>query len=315
MKRNKLFIIVMTIVCLCFGMMSTTAFADGGAETRPLFNYFQPSGYTSYDKDTGIYSVSGQLTRLSAVDAENNLLNPVYSDDTIRFSYRFTETRVTPAQGSDWGMYFTFRNLDGESPLWSTSYAAYVLIFRDQMDLRVVYNSEVGSPVVNKSVSIPNILDAECNIIDNEFHTIEINIDDENGIITVYRDKGEEGEVSITADCKMADRNNNIAFLDRGGYSFSVNQFSIDVKDLYFHNTKNTEIDDEVQRYENIINPPAPGDDNPGDNPGGNENENENNNNNNNNNNTEEKGCGKGGIALMPIMLGIAFVCTKFGRK
>ena len=263
MKKDekKLLTVLFVLLAMVFALgTGVTAMADEsaamGAETRPLFNFNQPNSPFTYDKDTGVYVAYGSgdnTPRLSSIDAEMSLLKTDYSDDLIKFSYRYTQIYDTPLDGSDWYLYFTFRNLEGEAPCWVSQYSAHLLLFRDQMQFQLKY---AGETAVTESVMYPNVLDEELNLIDNEFHTIEIEIDDETGDINIYRDKGEDNELLLEVSCYLEEKQ-KIGLLDEGGYSFSFRHCDVEMKDLYFFNSKNTEIDDEYGLYEELQNKPS----------------------------------------------------------
>ena len=306
-KKFLTALIALLAMVLTFGVCVTAMAEESaatGAETRPLFNFNQPNSSFTYDKETGLYTASASgngLPRLSSIDAEMSLLKLDYSDDLIKFSYRYTAIYDTPLDGSDWYMYFTFRNLEGEGPSWISQYSAHLLLYRDQMKFQLNYG---GAAVVEESVKYPSVLDAEMNLIDNDFHTIEIAIDDETGAVNIYRDKGEEEEISIEASCFLEDKN-KIGLLDEGGYSFSFRHCDAEMKDVYFFNSKNTEIDDEFGRYEELQNKPSGGDgENPGENPGETPGDNP------GNDKNEKKGCG--GIVLGSSVIA-AFGLTSLG--
>ena len=260
-KLTKLLLIAMAVIVLSMGSVITTASA---AEVRPLFNYFA-SDSISYDAETGVYTVdgmSGGLPRLSAVDYQTYLLKTDYSDDVIKFDYRFTDKKTSLA-GEDWAMYFTFRNFSGESPLWLTDYAAYLVFWKDYVIFELYYSN--GDKMVfydaDGNVTVPKIdypsitamnADEEIVVVDKEWHNIEININDENGDVTIYRDKGQENEGVINVS--TITEKGKVGILETGGYSFSTNQCSVDIKDLYFEDPDKTELDDEKGRYEEAQN-------------------------------------------------------------
>lgn len=258
MKRKFLSLIVAILAVIISCGVCATAFADtagAGAETKPFFNYVQPGaeGKIAYDKTTNVYMLTGHAPdtpRLSAVDGELQTLKDTYGDDTIKFSYQYAEIYDTPLQASDWFMYFTFRNLD-ESPCWTGGYGVHILFFQDQMQVMLNFN---GVTLDTKSVNFDGIYDDNYQLVDTGYHAVEISIDDDNGTFIVYRDKGTEKEISISFDCNLEynDRVNN-RLLDAGCYSFSVRQCKANIKDLYFFNSKNTEVDDEVARYEAYV--------------------------------------------------------------
>lgn len=258
MKRKFLSLIVAILAVIISCGVCATVFADTaatGAETKPFFNYVQPGaeGTIAYDKTTNVYTLTGHnptTPRLSAVDGELQTLKDTYGDDTIKFSYQYAEIYDTPLQASDWFMYFTFRNLD-ESPCWTGGYGVHILFFQDQMKVNLNFN---GTELDTKSVKFDSIYDDNYQLVDMGYHAVEISIDDANGTFTVYRDKGTEKEVSISFDCNL-EYNGRVSnrLLDTGCYSFSVRQCKANIKDVYFFNSKNTEVDDEVARYEAYV--------------------------------------------------------------
>ncbi len=233
---------------------SVTAFADGGAETRPLFNYFQPDDFVTYDKATGVYGLESnaqnKLNRLSAVDYEYHTLKPEYSDDLIRFSYRFTESHMTVFDAADWCLYFSFRNAQGENPPWANSWAVYLMLKESEMSIMLLHNSNAENPAAETKVEYATVTNGAREFIDNEFHTIEISIDDETGKIIVCRDKGTSNMLSMSLDTTI---DGEKLLMDKGGYSFSTNLCKAELKDLYFYNSKSTALDDEIAKYEALL--------------------------------------------------------------
>ncbi len=304
--KNKfltLIIAVLSAVLLCG--VCVTGFAEDanvGAETKPFFNYIQPGDNFSYDKDTNVYTATatGALTpRLSAVDGELQTLKDVYSDDTIKFSYKYVELYDSPLNPSDWFVYFTFRNID-ESPVWASNYGAHLLFYQDSMKVMVRFNNET---LVETSVAFDDVYDDNFNLADTNYHTVEIDIDDENGTFAVYRDKGTEKEVYLSVDCNVEYKGVTRCVLDtRGCYSFSVRNCKANLKDLYFFNSKSSEVDDEVARYEAYIKGDS-GDD-------ANNNDNNDNNENKDNEDNNERGCG--GV-LVSSSVAAAFSFTTLG--
>ena len=247
MKKFALLLIAaLFAVCSSFGFTGAAAQEETGAETRPLFNWFSHTDCMSFDSDNEIYRVNdANLSRLSSVDASLHLLKSDYSDDLIKFSYRYAHSNDGPLAANDWNFYFTFRNFEGESPLWASQYSAHLLFFRDQMKFILVYG---GSFVVEQQVALPSNLNGDYELEDTAWHSVEINIDDETGAIEIYRDKGTEEEIRLSVSCKSDDK---IQLLAEGGYSFSTYRYDVEFKDLYFFNSKNTEIDDERSKFDN----------------------------------------------------------------
>lgn len=302
-KLFKLFIIAISAMTLFIGSTVTTASA---AEVRPLFNYFA-NEQLAYDAETETYSIygaQGGLPRLSSVDYQNYLLKTDYSDDVIKFDYQFTEYNLNI---EDWCMYFTFRNFTGESPLWLTDYSAYLVFFRNFIELRLFYsngqqmiftdeNGEVVSAKIDHDPIIFMNQDEEI-VVNDDWHSIEIHIDDETGDVTVYRNKGteDEGVISVSTITEKG----KIGILEAGGYSFSTHNCNVNLRNLYFEDPDKTEYDDEMGRYEAAQNPPEepeqpddPADDKPA-----------------------KKGCGSSVSATLllaiPTMVAAAFVLRK----
>ena len=153
---------MLAFVALTLGNVVTTASA---AEVKPLFNYFA-SDLITFDETTGEYTIDGmggQLPRLSAIDHEQYLLKTDYSDDVIKFDYKFNEKQPSLA-GEDWCAYFTFRNFSGEAPIWVADYAAYLIFWNNFVELRVYYSNgdqmqfvdETGAPIEAK-IDYPSV--------------------------------------------------------------------------------------------------------------------------------------------------------------
>lgn len=253
--KNKFLTIIVAVLSLILTLgVCVTAFADetSGAETRPYFNWEQSGEAFVLDKTTGVYTGEAHdsvMPRLTSVDGEMLMVKPEYSDDTIKFSYQYVELFDSPLQPSDWFMYFTFRNQD-ESPVWVSSYGAHLLFYANCMVLKVIFNNET---LVDVSVTHDDAYDDNFNFIDNGYHTVEISIDDEQGKVVVLRDKGTEKEVKLEADCNVEYKGKVRCVLDtKGCYSFSLRNSKVNVKDLYFFNSKNTQLDDEISRYEDF---------------------------------------------------------------
>lgn len=287
MKNKFLTLIIAILSAVLMCGVCTTAFAadaSSGAETKPFFNYIQPGDYFSYDKDSNVYTTvaTGSVTpRLSAVDGELQTLKDTYSDDTIKFSYQYVELYDSPLAAPDWFMYFTFRNFD-ESPVWASGYGAHLLFYQNVMKVMVRFNNET---LVETQVYFDSIYDDNYTFVDTGYHAVEIDIDDEAGKFIVYRDKGTEKEVSLDVDCNVEYRGVTRCVLGESGcYSFSARNCKTNFKDLYFFNSKNTEVDDEVARYEAYIKADS-GDQ--GSDEGGNQGDD-----NNDNNDGTERGCG-----------------------
>ncbi|MBQ9481685.1 MAG: hypothetical protein IJU84_05945 [Clostridia bacterium] len=252
MKKNIK--VLISIAAFCFAFTGFTAVKARAAETRPLFNYFATENF-SLDEETGVYTISApdqKLPRLSSVDAETWVNKVDYSDDTIRFSYRFTEQYETPIMGQDWLMYFSFRNFSGEAPIWVADYDTYLIFYRTHMALQVYYKNEM---VASAQESYPSIIrtdeEGDYVLTDDKWHDIEITIDDETGAVAVSRDKGEENEILLNVETMIDGR---IKILDCGGYSFSFRYCDMQIKNLCFENSKTDETDDEVARYKQVIN-------------------------------------------------------------
>lgn len=204
--------------------------------TSVYFDYKSGSEY-SFDETSCVITAkpgNGLASFLNSTNTETGALENDYSHNYIRYSYRFLEQYEEVDGNSDWLMYFSFRNPSGYLPMWAVDYAAYVIISRESLQIAVYYDAQI---VVSEWLTFDSIVEnrgGRFELIDTAWHTIEILINDEEGSITVIKDRGTSLEDSVTA---YIDVNGNTTLLGSGGYSFCFYHADMEICDLSFSST------------------------------------------------------------------------------
>ncbi|MBQ4575547.1 MAG: hypothetical protein IJA85_10210 [Clostridia bacterium] len=200
------------------------------------FDYTKGKEY-SYDEENGIITAkpgAALASFLKSANAETGAAEIEYSHDYIKYSYRFLKQYEEVGGGSDWLTYFTFRSTSGYLPMWATDYAAYVVVSRSRMELAVYYD---GEKVVSESIYLDPIVeekDGTFELVDTEWHTVEILINDEERSITVIKDRGTELEDEMTVSTEIDGKN---ILCSEGGYSHCFYRADMEIGDMTFSST------------------------------------------------------------------------------
>ena len=214
---------------------------EGIASTQQVCFNHNAGAEFSYDEQSGVITASkgGALSAfLDSYDPETGSRKTDFDHKYIQYSYRFIEQYEEPTGNMDWLMYFTLRNPSGYLPMWANDYGAYVIVYRNRVEFAVYHGSQkvVSQSIATDPIAAMNY--GKFEVIDADWHTITIEIDEEAQTVTVLRDAGTENEKKMVTSTKVRGEN---VLMSSGGYSFCFYHSDMQVGDFVFEATKPAE--------------------------------------------------------------------------